>query len=289
MKKWWLDALVAIGLPYRMILFFVFLALVTVALFFATTSISHAQIPVDVNATASSQIAPADVTVTWTSGGTACTARGDWTGSKSSSGSQIIPSVTSGTKNYILDCTSSTGSVNLGWTPPTKNTDGTDLTNLAKHQVFRSSTSSGVPGATPIDVPMPAVSYFFPGLPTGPYYFGVKAVNSNGTASDMSVLANKNVTGSTGTDTATITLEAKPQPPTVITVDTFGYAVKANGTKMVYELDGVVGTVPLGVPCDINRSMNQAGQYYAVNRTQYVTWTTGRRPNTVVVQCQSGG
>jgi hypothetical protein len=26
-------------------------------------------------------------------------------------------------------------------------------------------------------------------------------------------------------------------------------------------------------------------EYYAINRAKYVTWTTNRRPNTVVVQC----
>ena len=63
-----------------------------------------------------------------------------------------------------------------------------------------------------------------------------------------------------------------------------GYAVKANEPMLDYVLDGMVGTVQLGAPCDELRRMGST-DYYAINRAKYVTWTTNRRPKTVVVQC----
>lgn len=88
--------------------------------------------------------------------------------------------------------TSTTGSALVQWHPPTTNTNGSTLTNLAgyliKYGTNASSLSSSVKVANP-----GLSSYQIDGLPAGTYYFGVAAYNSSGVTSSVSSLVSKTI------------------------------------------------------------------------------------------------
>src|SRR6185503_7377847 len=85
-----------------------------------------------------------------------------------------------------------TGSATLSWQPPTTNTDGTPLTNLAGYKIswgtspgnYSSSATIMNPGLT---------RYVVENLTPNTYYFAVKAVNSAGTESAFSNAASKTI------------------------------------------------------------------------------------------------
>ena len=82
------------------------------------------------------------------------------------------------------------GSATLSWTPPTLNTDGTSLTNLAGYRIVYGRTSSTLDQTVQIPTAGTA-SYTITGLSSGTWYFRVKAYNSSGTESDVSGSASK--------------------------------------------------------------------------------------------------
>jgi hypothetical protein len=80
--------------------------------------------------------------------------------------------------------TASTG-VTINWTPPTQNTDGTPLTNLAGYNIHY-GTQPGNYTQT-INVSNPGIaSYVVDNLSPGTYYFTVAAVNAQGAESPPS-------------------------------------------------------------------------------------------------------
>lgn len=81
-------------------------------------------------------------------------------------------------------------SVTLSWTPPTQNTDGTALTNLAGYRIYW-GPSAGAMNQT-IDVKNAAVAaYVVENLTPGTWYFAVTAYNSTGGESVRSNTASK--------------------------------------------------------------------------------------------------
>lgn len=81
--------------------------------------------------------------------------------------------------------TSGSGAVTINWTPPTENTDGTPLTNLAGYDIHYGTQSGDYTQAIPLDNPGLA-TYVVDNLTPGTYYFTVSAVNSMGTESPVS-------------------------------------------------------------------------------------------------------
>ncbi|HET9106408.1 MAG TPA: fibronectin type III domain-containing protein [Steroidobacteraceae bacterium] len=80
--------------------------------------------------------------------------------------------------------TASTG-VTINWTPPTENTDGSALTNLAGYNIHY-GTQPGNYTQT-ITVSNPGIAtYVVDNLSPGTYYFAVAAVNSQGAESPLS-------------------------------------------------------------------------------------------------------
>jgi hypothetical protein len=80
--------------------------------------------------------------------------------------------------------TASTG-VTINWQPPTENTDGSNLKDLAGYDIHY-GTSSGNYTQT-ITVSNPGLAtYVVDNLSPGKYYFAVAAVNSKGTESPLS-------------------------------------------------------------------------------------------------------
>jgi len=80
---------------------------------------------------------------------------------------------------------SSGKAVTINWTPPTENTNGTALTDLAGYDILY-GTASGY-YTQKISVPNAGIStYVVDDLGPGTYYFSVAAVNSAGTESPLS-------------------------------------------------------------------------------------------------------
>jgi hypothetical protein len=81
--------------------------------------------------------------------------------------------------------TGSDGGVTLNWMPPTENTNGSTLTDLAGYNIHY-GTSSGDYTQT-VSVSNPGIAtYVVDNLTSGTYYFSVGAVNSQGVESPLS-------------------------------------------------------------------------------------------------------
>jgi hypothetical protein len=84
-------------------------------------------------------------------------------------------------------------SVEVSWGAPTRNTDGSALTNLAGYRVYYGS-SPGALGQS-VDVPSAgATDYVVQGLKTGTWYFAVVAYTNSGLESTRSSVVSKTIT-----------------------------------------------------------------------------------------------
>lgn len=86
-----------------------------------------------------------------------------------------------------VDSPPASGSATLSWTPPTQNSDGTTLTNLAGYRVSYGTSSTALTQTVQI-ANAGASSYTVSNLTPGTWYFAVRAYTSGGTES-----ANSNV------------------------------------------------------------------------------------------------
>ncbi len=88
--------------------------------------------------------------------------------------------------------TTTSGSATLSWTPPTLNTDGSTLTNLAGYRILYGTSPSAL--TRTVQVANPGVSrYVVENLAAGPWYFAVRAYSSSGAESSTSNTASKTV------------------------------------------------------------------------------------------------
>lgn len=156
-------------------------------------------------------------TIAWSTSPAAssCTASGSWSGSKAASGAETFAALAA-TSTYTLTCTWSDSSAKVTWTAPTKNTDGTDLTDLAKYQV-NYGTSSGTLDKS-VQVTAPATSTTISGLSPATWYFRVRAINSKGVYSDYSGIGQKVTTSTSQNSVVSVTVVATPGSPSGITV-----------------------------------------------------------------------
>jgi len=110
---------------------------------------------------------------------------------KSLSGTSTSGSGT-GTTGSGGTTTSSTGSATVTWTPPTVNTNGSTLTNLAGYTISYGPSASQL--TTNVKVANAGLSsYVIDNLPAGTYYFGVKAYSSAGQTSTVSNVVSKTI------------------------------------------------------------------------------------------------
>jgi hypothetical protein len=112
--------------------------------------------------------------------------------------SNIVISVSDGTLSASLASfsitvvQSSSGSATLSWTPPTQNTDGSSLSNLAGYRIVYGRTASSLDQT--VQVANAGTSgYTVTGLSSGTWYFRVKAYNSSGAESDVSNAGSKTI------------------------------------------------------------------------------------------------
>jgi hypothetical protein len=92
--------------------------------------------------------------------------------------------------SIAVSSTSTNGAATLSWTPPTQNTNGTTLTNLAGYRIYYGTSSSAMNQR--ISIANPGVSrYVVDGLGAGTWYFNVRAYTSTGVESAASNTASK--------------------------------------------------------------------------------------------------
>ncbi|MDH3635104.1 MAG: fibronectin type III domain-containing protein [Gammaproteobacteria bacterium] len=100
-----------------------------------------------------------------------------------------------GTVNDTVNVTivlNSNGTALLSWTPPTENTDGSALTDLAGYKI-RYGTSPGSYSDT-ITINNPGLtSYLVENLASSDWYFAMTSFNSSGIESSYSVEVSKTV------------------------------------------------------------------------------------------------
>ena len=84
------------------------------------------------------------------------------------------------------------GRATLSWTPPTENTDGSTLSNLAGYRI-RYGTSAGSLTNTIVVENASVTTYVVEDLAPATWYFAVTAVTSSGAESNHSNVANKRI------------------------------------------------------------------------------------------------
>lgn len=82
------------------------------------------------------------------------------------------------------------GTVTLSWTPPTENTDGSPLVDLASYRIYYGLAVGDYPNQVVIDNPGIA-TFVVEGLTPNTYFFVATAVNTQGVESDFSNVTSK--------------------------------------------------------------------------------------------------
>jgi hypothetical protein len=81
-----------------------------------------------------------------------------------------------------------TGSATISWTPPTANSDGTALTNLAGYRIVYGTSSTNLNQSVAV-TNVGLTTQLIPNLAGGTWYFAVYAVNNDGVESNLSNVA----------------------------------------------------------------------------------------------------
>lgn len=85
-----------------------------------------------------------------------------------------------------------TGTATLSWTPPTENSDGSALTDLAGYQVHYGQSQSNLNQTVSLNNASLS-TFVVENLSSGTWYFALVAVNSHGTTSVFSGVASKTI------------------------------------------------------------------------------------------------
>jgi hypothetical protein len=83
-----------------------------------------------------------------------------------------------------------TRAATLSWTPPTQNTDGSSLTNLAGYRIYYGTSSTALTQVVQVSS-AGITSYMLENLSPSTYYFSVRAYNSTGAESANSNVVSK--------------------------------------------------------------------------------------------------
>lgn len=84
------------------------------------------------------------------------------------------------------------GSATLSWTPPTENTDGSTLTNLAGYKIYYGRSSDSLSQVIKINQ-AGITSYVIENLSPDVYYFAMTSFNSDGVESERSATLKKSI------------------------------------------------------------------------------------------------
>ena len=144
------------------------------------------------------------------------------------------------------------GDAALTWTAPTRNCDGTLLTNLAKYDLTY--------GQKRQDLPLTPLSHTVTGLTPGVWWFSLAAVNSTGARSEF------------------VTVEKTIAPAEFVTKTNKVYTFFRSGGNIT--VVATPHTVALGTVCDATQSVN--GKYKVA--LEAVTWS-GTKLTAALADC----
>lgn len=175
---------------------------------------------IDIQVSPATGVESVTPTITWNATGVqSCTATGGWSGAKPLSGTETLPAIDRSLV-FGLVCTTKDGRIVLSWTPPTQNTNGTALTDLAGFKVYTASTQAGLATATPTVLTGADVkTHTIPDAPVGMTWVALSAYNSKGIESDRSAAVSKDVKQTTTTAEKTVEVQTKPNPPTATAIE----------------------------------------------------------------------
>lgn len=230
--------------------------------------------------------------LTWSTSpvATSCVAGGGWSGTRFASGSETLPRITVST-SYSLTCTWGNGAATIQWTAPTANVDGSPLRDLAGFNVLYGTSNNALTQSRLVNDPG-ARNVTIAALPSGTWHFTVRAFNQAQLESSDSNLAQKTITGASGSRNLSITINAAPAPtpsppppppppgPVLVTVNSIVWDLRERRGGI--ELGRPVGMVNLGVPC-LN-GVRVASDYYPVD-PRHVSMFSNPRSDLIVAQC----
>lgn len=165
-----------------------------------------------------------DVALSWntTPRADGCVSTGAWTGSRSASRDAASPVRFTGVTppaEYTLTCRWDDKDALLTWTAPTKNEDGTNLTNLAGYRVYYGTDPANLSNTLNITT-AGATSQVIAPLAAGVWHFAMTALNTDGKESARSaqVAATLGSATSAATKTAIAAIPV-PAAPTGLVVN----------------------------------------------------------------------
>lgn len=231
--------------------------------------LAHAQ-TVTLSVSPSSGVGSVTPTATWSTSPAAssCSASGGWTGAKAASGTQVLAAITANT-TYSLTCTWGTlGTATVNWTAPTTNVDGTPLTDLAGFRIAYGTSPSNLSQSRTVNDPA-ARTGTITGLTSATWHFAVYAFNTAGRESDISNVDTKQVSATTRTSNAAVTVTpppTTPNPPTnvSVTIASQVFDIRSGSTYAMRH----IGNVPAGLPCGADVTVaNMSGKWCRLTLT----------------------
>ena len=163
----------------------------------------------------------------------------------------------------IWAASSKADSVTVSWTPPTQNTDGTPLTNLAGYRVLYGTSASSL--TQTVQTPQNVSRTVIDGLAPGQWFFGVTAFTSSGVESALSNIASKTIAAA---------------PKMLVTVGGPVFVASPDWTHFGWKLGAEAGTIAARQKCDVTRKIGD--DFYRV--TSPIVWKAGKK-NYVVAKC----
>lgn len=175
---------------------------------------------IDIQVTPTTGVESVTPTITWAATGVqSCTATGGWSGTKATSGTETLPAIDR-SMVYGLVCVTKDGRIVLSWQPPTQNTNGTPLTDLAGFKLYRATTQAALANATPTTIAGAATkTYTIEDAPVGMVWLAVTAYNSAGVESARSAAVSKDVKQSSTTAEQPVEVQTRPNPPTATAIE----------------------------------------------------------------------
>lgn len=260
------------------------------AMFLSATLLAHtghtAELPGTFTVTPTSGTSPLTVTLAWNVSftGATCNASGSWSGAKPLSGSQTVTNLTANA-SYTLTCARPVrGSASLSWTAPTRNTDGSPLTNLSGYRLHYGTVATDLVQTVQLASPT-TTSYTITNLTDGTWHFGVRALASDGAESALSNIVSKQVAATTETHASTRTVTVtrpQPEPPVLQVADPRVFNATPDYSLLAFRAGKQYGTVALGTPCDEAKPVT--GGWYPVPSSA-VRWASSARTAYPVAKC----
>ena len=92
----------------------------------------------------------------------------------------------------VAEANSGSGSADISWTPPTTNTNGSTLTDLAGYDIYYGTSASSLTQKVQVSN-VGLTNYVISGLTSGTWYFAVAAYTTSGAQSSLSNVASKTI------------------------------------------------------------------------------------------------